>query len=161
MKIEEEIKKTFGNKLRVRVCGILQRQNSLLLVKHKNLGKKGVLWAPPGGGVNFSESCKEALIREFKEETGIEVRVKKFLFINEYLDPPLHAIELFFHVEKVSGKLSKGNDPELKKNQIIKDVHFIEYPKLKEMDPDIVHSIFKRAAKQENLLSLSGYYKNP
>src|SRR5205814_2113551 len=86
----------FGNKLRVRVCGICIKDQTILLIKHKYLGPKNELWAPPGGGLNFGENARTSLEREFKEETGLNVRVEDFLFIHEFLNPPLHAIELFF-----------------------------------------------------------------
>ena len=107
------INNAYGQKLRVRVCGICIQEDLILLVKHKHLGNTGTLWAPPGGGMEYGESAHEALKREFEEETNLEVIIKDFLFVHEYLDPPLHGIELFFRVEIVGGNLKLGQDPEL------------------------------------------------
>jgi len=62
MGIRENILETYGGKLRLRVCGILLEEGALLMVKHKHLGSKGVLWAPPGGRVVFNQSLELNLI---------------------------------------------------------------------------------------------------
>ena len=94
--IEKEIIDKFGERIRVRACGICIEASKILMVKHLIVGKQDYLWAPPGGGMKFGESARECLKREFMEETGLDIRVGDFLFVNEFKDPPLHAIELFF-----------------------------------------------------------------
>ena len=64
----EEIKRIFGNQIRVRVMGILVKNHQLLLVNHSGLNQDNELWLPPGGGVEVGERVVEALIREFNEE---------------------------------------------------------------------------------------------
>ncbi len=49
--------------------GILYKSNKILLQKR---GDKGT-WGLPGGAIELGESASEALIREFLEETGLEV----------------------------------------------------------------------------------------
>lgn len=98
--INNEIVSSFGNKLRIRVCGICIEENKILLVRHHSIGQSGILWAPPGGGMVYGETSEAALVREFVEETGLDIQVEHFLCVNEYLTPPLHAIELFFMVKK-------------------------------------------------------------
>ena len=78
----------FGNKLRVRVNGLVYRGNALLLLKH-NINRT-TLWAPPGGGIEFGESIEDALIREVKEETNLDIIPGAFLFFTEFLNYPLH-----------------------------------------------------------------------
>ena len=56
-------------------CGILSQSGKILLQKR---GDKGT-WGLPGGAVELGESALEALVREFYEETGVEVRVEKLL----------------------------------------------------------------------------------
>ena len=96
----EQINKIYGEKLRIRVCGILIHENKLLLVHHKSLGQTGSIMGSSGGGMEYGEDARGALKREFLEETGIGIMVERdFLFVHEYLDPPLHGIELFFFGE--------------------------------------------------------------
>ena len=56
--IQSAITNTFGNKLRLRVSGIYIKNDEILLVKHKSINKEGILWAPPGGGMEFGETAE-------------------------------------------------------------------------------------------------------
>ncbi len=153
-----EIEKTFGNKVRVRVCGICIQEKSILLVKHLHIGRGDYLWAPPGGGLNYGERVEDCLIREIKEEVGLIVEVGDFMFINEFLEAPLHAIELFFKVKVVGGILRKGSDPELHMNdQMIADVRFCDDDFIKNEKPEHLHSALINAGEIEKFLSLAGY----
>lgn len=157
---QKEIQRIFGNKLRVRVCGLCFMDDKILLIKHINIGSKGYLWAPPGGGIEFGESAVECLKREMLEETGLEVQVKKMLFINEYIAPPLHAIELFFETEVTGGRLKTGKDPELASDkQLIDDASFIPLDTIRKMDRQTIHNLFNYACSKEEILHLNGYFR--
>lgn len=135
---------TFGNRLRVRVCGILKRNEKILLLKHNSIGTKGYLWSPPGGGVKFGEDLRSALIREYKEETNLDVVVEEFLFTNEYLQGSLHALEFFFKVKETGGDLSLGSDPELHPEaQMLEELRFFTKEELKSMDSETIHNAFR------------------
>ncbi len=124
MPISNSIKQ-FGNKVRIRVCGILENEQGILLIRHVGLSKKN-LWLPPGGGVEFGETIEQALLREFKEETNLEVSISTFAGINEYIDDNLHAIELYYIVQYKSGTLKLGHDPELSTdNQLLKELKYV------------------------------------
>ena len=56
-------------------CGILSQSGKILLQKRADKGT----WGLPGGAIELGESALEALVREFYEETGIDVRVEKLL----------------------------------------------------------------------------------
>ena len=53
-----------------------------MLIKRKNPPDKG-LWAVPGGRVELGENLIDAVKREVKEETNLEVIVKEFADISE------------------------------------------------------------------------------
>lgn len=149
----------FSGKVRVRVCGLLEENGKLLLIKHHSLGPKGFLWIPPGGGVSFGESANDALKREFREETGLNIEVMNFLFVFEMINEKHHAIELFYQVKRKSGDLSIGKDPELSdSNQIIDEVAFLSYDEIDQMDPDILHGIFKEVGTSEKVAKLRGLF---
>ncbi|MCS6824323.1 MAG: NUDIX hydrolase [Cytophagaceae bacterium] len=155
---EREVAHIFGHRIRVRVCGICVQDNHLLLVQHRFIGSKGLLWAPPGGGMNYGESAEECLMREFKEETGLEVKPEKFLFVNEFIEPPLHAVELFFKVVIIGGNLIVGKDPEMKKNmQMIEDVKYMNFDQIRLIDKMYFHALLRRVNSLEELLALRGY----
>ena len=154
------INEAYGNRLRIRVCGICIQENKLLLMKHKNLGKTGSLWAPPGGGMEYGESAEEALKREFREETHLDIEVVEFLFVHEYLDPPLHGIELFFRVKIVDGELGLGHDPEMSvTDQILTEANFKDLQVLKNTDYDSLHYVLQNSKDLETLINQKGYFK--
>ena len=66
---------------RVRVAGILIENERILLIEHSKNDKK--YWLVPGGGVDWGESTAESLIREYKEETNLDIEVESFLFLSE------------------------------------------------------------------------------
>lgn len=156
----EIINQIYGNKVRVRVCGLCFQNDNLLLVKHEGLGEGGVLWAPPGGGLDFGITAEENLEREFLEETGLEVKVEDFLFINEFISDSLHAIELFFHVIYKGGALKTGEDPEMEgRHQIIKEVKFMSWSEINEINKSHLHDIFSTCSSTSEILNLKGYFK--
>jgi len=156
----EQINKIYGEKLRIRVCGVLVKGNELLLVHHKSLGKNGSLWAPPGGGMEYGEDAKDALKREFLEETGLQISVEEFLFVHEYLDPPLHGIELFFLVKETGGKIKLGKDPEMsQENQILTKLGFYDIEQLKCENKESLHYVLQSVNGIEELINLKGYFK--
>ena len=158
--LEDKIKSIYGEKLRVRVCGICITEEGLLMVHHKSLGKNNSLWAPPGGGMEYGEDAKSALIREFKEETNLNIEVERFLFVHEYLDPPLHGIELFFEVKPVNGELKKGSDPEMDlHSQIITQTEFKPFAEIKRIHKDELHYVIQNITSLEELLKQKGYLK--
>ena len=158
--MKKEILEKFGNRIRIRVCGILIQHDSILLVKHRSVGKSGILWAPPGGGMQFGEGAEETLKREFLEETGLEIRVGQFLFTHEFLNPPLHAIELFFEVDQIDGSLKKGFDPEMQTHeQIIEEVAFLNIDQLNKIQTDSLHYVLQRGHKLNDLFNYKGYLK--
>lgn len=152
------VQEIFGNKLRVRVCGICIHHKQILLVNHTGLGTPH-FWAPPGGGIQTGESAPEALVREFKEETGLTIEVRDFLFACEFIQLPLHAVELFFQVSISGGNLRTGQDPELGNQQIIKDVRFFTDSQIRSIPLAHLHGIFKEAADIAQIGLLRGYFK--
>ena len=159
--LESKIKSNYGEKLRVRVCGICITEEGLLLVHHTALGKGGSLWAPPGGGMEYGEDAKTALVREFKEETNLDIEVERFLFVHEYLDSPLHGIELFFKVKIRGGELKKGTDPEMEDEaQIITQVDFKSFEEIQQLPTAHLHYVIQNMSSFDNLLSRTGYSKN-
>lgn len=153
--MDPAIANIYGNRVRVRVCGLCYDGDALLLVNHQSLGKAD-FWAPPGGGVDFGLSIAETLKKEFLEETNLTIDVGPFAFGCEFIHPPLHAIELFFHVSRLSGTLQKGYDPEL---QIIKEVAFLTPQQILALPAEQLHGVFTKHASEGKLQNLVGFYR--
>lgn len=85
-----------------RVAGILV-QNGKVLVQKPN---DSDAYAFPGGHVSFGETNAETLIREFKEEVGVEIEVSELKWVEENFfqwgDKPCHQISLS-HLVKLKG----------------------------------------------------------
>jgi len=152
------VQEIFGNRLRLRVCGICVHNGQILLVNHLGLGQPH-FWAPPGGGVQTGEPAHTALIREFTEETGLTVEVRDFLFACEFIQMPLHAVELFFQVRIIEGNLAIGLDPELGDRQIIKEVRFFDDAQIRSTPLAHLHGIFKEVSNIAQIGHLRGYFK--
>lgn len=157
--MHSEIASTFGNRVRVRACGLCWEGRNLLLANHKYLTLND-FWSPPGGGIEFGQTASVALEREILEETGLTIRVGKLLFVCEFIQNPLHAIELFFEVFYEKGVLKTGFDPELLENQqIITEVKFLSPEEVKGLPPASLHGIFSYCDDLEGLKKLTGYIK--
>ncbi len=159
MKTSDSIKQTYGKRIRLRVCGILRKADSILLLEHTGLGPKGKLWIPPGGGVEYGQPVKENLKREFAEETGLSVKIGAYMFTYEYFNKPLHTVELFFRVHEIGGALKLGYDPELKeKDQIIKSFGFYNYSEIKKMRENrMLHNAFDFINDPIEIFNLKGF----
>lgn len=155
--MDASINMIYGNKVRIRACGVCWKNGSLLMVNHANL-RSGDFWAPPGGGIELGQTLEENLIREFAEETGIKVKPEKFLFMCEFIKPPLHAIEVFFEVSYVSGTTITGSDPEMTDKQIIKNVQWMTVSEIKSHPPEALHGIFKFCDQPEDITKMSGFW---
>lgn len=128
---DQEILKLYGGKIRIRVCGILIRNQSVLLVNHKGLNKDHIFWNFPGGGLIENEEIDNCLKREFKEETGLAVEMDSFFYLNQHLQNPLHAIEFYFKVKAENFDFQLGDDPEL---NILTDIKWFKIEDLESIE---------------------------
>lgn len=83
---------------------ILNSKGELLLVRRAKEPAKDTLDLP-GGFVDNNETAEQGMVREIKEETGLEVSDMKYLFsipnVYHYSGMDIHTLDLFFlcHVE--------------------------------------------------------------
>lgn len=79
------------------VDAIIQRGSDILLIKRKKDPFKNML-ALPGGFVNENETVEEAIIREIREETTLEIRLLEILgvYSDPKRDPRKHIMTIVF-----------------------------------------------------------------
>jgi len=156
----QEVLELYGNRLRVRVCGLYRQDGRLLMVRHRGVGPTDTFWCPPGGGVHVGETAPDALVREFAEETGLLIETGDLLFVHEFVQPPLHALELFFAVRGTGGTLRRGIDPEMDADaQIIDEVRLMTFEEIKRYPPQEVHALFRHCVSLDDVFRLRGYLK--
>jgi len=116
-----EVTTLFGNKksipknkieFRPGAYGIIFHGDKILLTNMKSTGK----YVLPGGAIEPGETIKQALRREVYEETGIAIKIKKFVSCEEnnfYYDPEDKAWQVFafiFVCEPKSLALTNANN---------------------------------------------------
>lgn len=78
---------------------ILNENNELLVERRGKEPAKGTLDLP-GGFVDMNETAEEGVIREIREETGLEVTSADYLFslpnIYRYSGIDIHTLDMFF-----------------------------------------------------------------
>lgn len=135
--------------------------NRLLMVRHRGIGVTDTFWCPPGGGIQFGETAHLALEREFLEETGLTIKTGQLLFVNEFMQSPLHAMELFFTTTILGGEVRVGIDPEMSENnQIITEVQLMSMEQIKAFPANEVHQMFQYCQTLDDVFLLNGYLHN-
>lgn len=62
----------------ITVKGIVVLNNQILLLKRVQPSSDGLgYWELPGGGLEYGETPNQALVRELKEETGLDIIILK------------------------------------------------------------------------------------
>ena len=87
-------------------CLILNDKNEVLLMKRSGtVRNESGWWSKPGGGIDFGETVEESMIREMKEELGIEVEIIGYLpHTNHFTkDKKQHWVALNFVAKIISG----------------------------------------------------------
>ena len=100
-----------NRKHRISAGAIVIDHEKLLLVKYGAKNGTNFLVAP-GGGVEKEEGLPEAVIREVKEETGLEVNPFpcRVLFIEEFFSRNYRHIKIWLLCSLVGGELSETTE---------------------------------------------------
>lgn len=129
--INGELVEVRREKLEFRPAGyaVVRRDDEVLLVKMKQSGK----FFFPGGAVDVGEPMEDAVRREVREETGVEVGELEFLMMKEtffaYGDMVYHALNFVYAAEVASGE-------ELVCSDLEDEAYEPQWVKVSELTPD-------------------------
>lgn len=102
--------------IRVSIKAIIIKDNKLLAAK--KIDAEGYFYILPGGGQEHGETIEEALTRECIEEISVKVKIKRLLFIRDYIGKThnfmdharrnVHQVEIMFDAEITEGNPANG-----------------------------------------------------
>jgi 8-oxo-dGTP diphosphatase len=105
------------------VAAVIRDADQRVLVTQRPLGRHmGGLWEFPGGKVDDGESPPDALVRECREELGIDIEIGKPLTFAIHEETGLRILLLFFGARVLSG------DPRGREGQAVEWVRATDLP---------------------------------
>ena len=99
---------------RIRVAGIIPMGNGFAFMHRKGVIKRKdyqEYYTFPGGGLEQGETLEEEVIREIKEEFGIDVKVIKKMY--EMKSPDFNQLEYYFLCKYVGRRIWNRKRPRI------------------------------------------------
>ena len=88
--------------MHVRVTGVVIEDDRILLLNQDT--DTGRSWSLPGGKVEEGETIRDALVREMREETGLDVEPGRLLYVCDHLPGEgTHVVHLTFEARRTGG----------------------------------------------------------
>ena len=138
----------------VGVGAIILEGDQILLEKRKNSPGKGK-WSVPGGLVDLGETVEEAVIREVKEETGLEVYGPRLVDVVIYISLGEKGAVMYHYVIIDYLVTSKGGKPKAASDA--EDLKWVSFYEVEEYDlTESFRRFFQR--NREKLENASLYF---
>lgn len=102
------------NQFNIRVYGLLINEDNHILISDERRNNFSFTKFP-GGGLEYGEGIKEALVREFQEELSLEIEVGELFYFNEHFQAsafnPKHQLVSFYYFVSSNQARNVGVDP--------------------------------------------------
>lgn len=93
----------------LRTVGVLVKNRKILVQRDKG----GNEYALPGGHIKIGETLEHGLVREYMEETDVEIRIKRLLWSEEcfwkWNRKQVHTIAFYYLIEECEGSEMPDN----------------------------------------------------
>ena len=112
---------------------VFDEQGRILLFKHTY---RKLAWGIPAGGLEYREQPKDAIIREFFEETGMTIEVLNLLLADS--SPYFHHVSLVYLCEVIAGEFRESHE--------ISEIQYFEVDDLPPMlfdEQDLIRAVHK------------------
>jgi len=88
------------------VCGIIFKDDLVLICRRKPETSLGGYWEFPGGKVEDGESNEESLLRELIEELNLKVKIKQHFFntVHQYDNGAIELISFICESENIASE---------------------------------------------------------
>ncbi|MCL2687471.1 MAG: NUDIX domain-containing protein [Methanobrevibacter sp.] len=91
--------------------GLLKQNDEILILKrHPNSRTNPNRWELPGGKVDPGEDFDKALIREFDEETNLEIKINDLIGAVQEDFPHKRTVAIVMNVEIISGEIKISDE---------------------------------------------------
>ena len=126
------------NRIVVAVKGIIVREEKVLIIKRAKDDEVGAeTWECVGGKIEFGEALEDALIREVKEEVGLNITVDRLLYATTFKTDPTRQVVILTY-------LCKNYDGEVILSAEHVDYQWVTKEALKQLlHPDIIRDFEK------------------
>ena len=111
------------------VTVVAKKDGKFVLVKHtpESWENYYCYWSFPGGRVKPGEDFEEAAVREFKEETGLNVEIRGLISANEHVITSAQGDQSVFYAaifegSVVGGKMKPENPDEISEIKLFEEV---------------------------------------
>lgn len=140
----------------IRYQAVIIRDDRILLVKLHNYERNRDYWILPGGGREDNETEEDCVIREVKEETGLEVDIARLLMDKPAFPGGVYQRYKTYLCSHITGEAYPGIEPEFKPGEgwAITDIRWLDlkdestweakivddpstYPQLKQIQTDL------------------------
>jgi 8-oxo-dGTP diphosphatase len=135
------------------VGAIVFQGSRVLLIRRGKPPHQG-RWSLPGGALELGETVEEAAVRETREETGVEVRPGRAVWVADYIETQKDRVRWHYVLIDILCLFVQG-DPFPKSDA--SHAKFVELRELTELDivPTAL-DVIERAARQQAIGARSG-----